>query len=57
LVARPALYVPSSVPSFASTYFATLDARAIALLAVNIAVATLIYLPFVRAYERHESQA
>lgn len=54
-VARPALYVPSSLPSFVSTYLATLDVRAAALLAVNLAIATLIYLPFVRAYERHES--
>jgi PTS system cellobiose-specific IIC component len=55
LVARPALYVPSGIPSFASTYIATLDVRAVALVAVNIGIATLIYLPFVRAYERHES--
>lgn len=55
LVARPALYFPSSIPTFASTYLATLDVRAIALVAVNIAVATIIYLPFVRAYEAHES--
>jgi PTS system cellobiose-specific IIC component len=55
LVARPALYIPSSLPSFASTYLATLDVRAIALVALNIAIATLIYLPFVRAYERHEA--
>jgi PTS system cellobiose-specific IIC component len=54
-VARPALYVPSSVPSFASTYFATLDIRAVMLVALNIVVATFIYLPFVRAYERHET--
>ncbi|HLI96122.1 MAG TPA: PTS transporter subunit EIIC, partial [Candidatus Baltobacteraceae bacterium] len=53
LVARPALYVPSSVPSLASTYLATWDVRAIALVAANIVIATLIYLPFVRAYERH----
>lgn len=53
LVARPALYFPSSVPTFISTYFSTLDVRAIALVAVNIAIAALIYWPFVRAYERH----
>lgn len=57
LVARPALYFPSSVPTFASTYLATLDVRAVALVAVNIALATLIYLPFFRAYEAHESKA
>ncbi|HEY9180204.1 MAG TPA: PTS transporter subunit EIIC [Candidatus Baltobacteraceae bacterium] len=52
-VARPALYVPSSIPTFASTYLSTLDVRAVALVAVNVAVAAVIYLPFVRAYERH----
>jgi len=54
-VARAALYVPSGIPSIASTYLATLDARAAALVALNIAVATAVYLPFVRAYERHEA--
>jgi len=54
MVARPALYFPSSVPTFVSTYLSTLDARAAALAAVNIAIAALIYWPFFRAYERHE---
>jgi cellobiose-specific phosphotransferase system component IIC len=53
LVARAAFYVPSSVPTFVSTYLATLDPRAIALAALNVVLATLIYYPFVRAYERH----
>lgn len=57
LVARPALYLPSSIPTFLSTYLSTVDARAIALAALNIAVATLLYFPFVRAYERHEAAA
>jgi lactose/cellobiose-specific phosphotransferase system IIC component len=52
-VARSAFYVPSSIPTVVATYLATLDVRAIALAAINIAVATVIYLPFVRAYERH----
>jgi PTS system cellobiose-specific IIC component len=56
-VARPAWYFPSSVPTFVSTYLSTFDVRAIALVALNIVIATLIYLPFVRAYERHESAA
>lgn len=56
-VARPAWYFPSSVPTFVSTYLATFDVRAIALAAINIAIATAIYLPFVRAYERHETNA
>jgi PTS system cellobiose-specific IIC component len=53
LVSRAAFYVPSSVPTFISTYFATQDVRAIALVALNVALATVIYYPFVRAYERH----
>jgi cellobiose-specific phosphotransferase system component IIC len=32
---------------------ATQDLRAIALAALNIGIATVIYYPFVRAYERH----
>jgi cellobiose-specific phosphotransferase system component IIC len=53
VVSRAAFYVPSSVPTFVSTYLATQDLRAIALVAVNVAVATVIWYPFVRAYERH----
>jgi len=53
LVARAAFYVPSSVPTFVSTYLATQDLRALALVAFNIAIATVIWYPFVRAYERH----
>jgi cellobiose-specific phosphotransferase system component IIC len=59
-VGRAIYYVPSSIPSLISTYMATLDARAVALMLVNIAIATVLYLPFVRAYERHvqmESEA
>ena len=52
-VSRAAFYVPSSIPTFVSTYLATQDLRAIALAALNVGVATLIYYPFVRAYERH----
>jgi cellobiose PTS system EIIC component len=57
LVSRAAFYVPSSVPTFVSTYVATQDLRAIALAAFNIALATAIWYPFVRAYERHLSRA
>jgi cellobiose-specific phosphotransferase system component IIC len=54
LVSRAAFYIPSSVPTLVSTYFATgQDLRAIALVALNIAIATAIWYPFVRAYERH----
>ncbi len=52
-VSRAAFYVPSSVPTFVSTYLATQDVRAIGLAAFNVVLATLIYYPFVRAYERH----
>jgi PTS system cellobiose-specific IIC component len=52
-VSRAAFYVPSSVPTFVSTYVATQDVRAVALAALNIAIATVMYFPFVRAYERH----
>jgi len=52
-VGRAIYYVPSSIPTLISTYLATLDVRAIGLVALNVVIATLIYLPFVRAYERH----
>lgn len=56
-VGRPVNYVPSAIPSIISTYLASLDWRAVVLVSVNIAVAAAIYLPFFRAYERHESAA
>ncbi len=52
-VARAAFYVPSAVPAPLAVFLATLDVRAIVLLLVNVAVAGVIYYPFVRAYERH----
>jgi len=52
-VGRPIYYVPSSIPTLISTYVATLDPRAVLLAIANITIATLMYLPFVRAYERH----
>lgn len=52
-VDRPWQYVPSALPSFASTYLATFDARAIVLVAINIAIATLLYFPFFRAFEKY----
>jgi lactose/cellobiose-specific phosphotransferase system IIC component len=57
LVARAAFYVPSTVPTLVSTYVATQDLRAIVLALVNMALATIVYLPFVRAYERHVKAA
>ena len=52
-VARPAMYVPSSIPTLISTYLATYDLRAIVLVLANVAIAAVVYWPFVRAYERH----
>jgi len=56
-VSRAAFYVPSAVPTFVSTYLATQDVRAIGLAALNIALAAVMYYPFVRAYERHVAAA
>jgi cellobiose PTS system EIIC component len=53
LVARPWTWMPSALPTFASTYLATSDIRAVALVGCNLLIATAIYIPFVRAYERH----
>ncbi len=57
LVARSAFYVPTFVPAPLATYVATQDLRAVALTLVNIALALIIYYPFVRAYERHLIEA
>jgi PTS system cellobiose-specific IIC component len=54
LVARAYTYIPGAVPAPAAAYLATLDWRAVVLVLVNIGIATVVYLPFVRAYERHE---
>jgi PTS system cellobiose-specific IIC component len=56
-VARAAFYVPSSVPTFVSTYVATQDARALVLVVVNLVIASAVYYPFVRAYEAHVAPA
>ena len=55
LVDRPWTWMPSALPTFASTYLATSDVRAVGLVVLNLLIATIIYIPFVRAYERHES--
>jgi PTS system cellobiose-specific IIC component len=54
LVHAPAFYVPSSIPTLISVVLATFDWRALILAAVNIGLATLIYAPFVRIFERSE---
>jgi PTS system cellobiose-specific IIC component len=53
VVSRPAFYVPSVIPVPIATYLATLDLRAVALVALNLIVAAIIYYPFVRASEHH----
>ncbi len=53
LVAPPSLYIPSSIPLPISVFLATKDWRAIVLIALNVALATAIYLPFVALFERH----
>jgi len=54
LVNAPIYYLPSTLPIFANVFLATLDWRAIPLLAINVLVAGAIYLPFVRMYEKIE---
>jgi PTS system cellobiose-specific IIC component len=54
VVARPALYVPSSVPAFVNVFIATKDWRACILVLVNILIGLVLYAPFVAAYERRE---
>ncbi len=54
LVGRPVWYTPSTIPLPFSVFLATnKDWRAIPLAALNIVLAGLIYLPFVRLYARH----
>jgi PTS system cellobiose-specific IIC component len=54
LVAKPAYYIPSTIPIPFCVFFATRDWRSIVLIAVNLALAFAIYAPFVAAYERVE---
>jgi len=53
-VAWPAYYIPSSVPTVISVFLATVDWRAVVLALFNIVLATAIWFPFVRIYERAE---
>jgi len=55
LVARPALYIPSSFSLPLAVFLATKDWRAEILAAFNVALAAAIYAPFVRLFERHEA--
>jgi PTS system cellobiose-specific IIC component len=52
LVARPAYYIPSTVPIPFGAFAATKDWWSIALMGVNLILGLLIYAPFVAAYER-----
>jgi PTS system cellobiose-specific IIC component len=54
LVAKPAYYIPSTIPIPFCVFFATRDWRSIVLIAINLAIAFAIYAPFVAAYERVE---
>ena len=55
-VARPAYYIPSTIPLPLGAFLATKDWRSIVLIALNVAIALAIYAPFVAAYERHERE-
>jgi PTS system cellobiose-specific IIC component len=55
-VRAPAYYMISYAPVFLNTFLATLDWRSLVLVLVNLLIAGAIYLPFVRVYERMESQ-
>ena len=54
-VARPAFYVPATVPVLLNAVLATLDWRAGVLVALNLVVGGAIWLPFVRVFERAEA--
>jgi len=54
-VARPAYYIPSTIPLPFGAFFATRDWRAVVLMLVNILLGLAIYAPFARAFERQES--
>ena len=56
LVARPAYYIPSTVPLPIGAFLATKDWRSVLLMALNVALGLVIYAPFVAIYERHERQ-
>jgi PTS system cellobiose-specific IIC component len=50
-VARPAFYIPSTIPLPFSVFLATKDWRSVVLIAVNLGLAAAIYWPFVRHRE------
>jgi cellobiose PTS system EIIC component len=54
-VGRPLFYTPSTIPALVNAFIATLDWRACVLVALNLAIAGAVWLPFLRVYERAES--
>ncbi len=54
-VARPELYIPSSLPTPIGAWLATNDPRSLILVAINVGISALLYLPFLRIYERREA--
>ena len=54
-VARPELYVPSSLPTPIGAWLATNDPRSLILVVINVGLSAMLYLPFLRAYERREA--
>ncbi|MHB8462654.1 MAG: PTS transporter subunit EIIC [Vulcanimicrobiaceae bacterium] len=54
-VARPELYMPSSLPTPIGAWLATNDPRSLVLVLVNVGLSAILYLPFLRAYERREA--
>ncbi len=55
-VARPAYYIPSTVPLPIGAFLATKDWRSVVLVALNVAIALAVYAPFVARYERQERE-
>ncbi len=55
LVARPAYYIPSTVPLPIGAFLATKDWRSVVLMLLNIGIGLAIYAPFVAAYDRQQT--
>jgi len=55
-VARPAYYIPSTIPIPIGAFLATKDWRSVILMLVNIAIGLAIYAPFVNVYDRQARQ-
>lgn len=53
-VARPAYYIPSTIPIPFGAFLATKDWRSVVLVCVDVALGLAIYMPFVAVYERRE---